>query len=127
QRDATNQDIDVTSNKGEMSRAGDAVLNGDVQIRMGQRLLTADEAEIHADKRSVRLKGDVEYLDPTLHVTGQGGSFQQEGVGEFEGAKFELLDRSVRGAAKSASVRDQGRTIDLKGVQYTACPPGSND
>jgi LPS-assembly protein len=132
QRDATNQDIDVTSDQGEMSRAGDAVLHGGVQIRMGQRLLTADEAEINSEQRSVRLKGNVEYLDPTLHLTGQGGSFQEEGVGQFEGAKFELLDRSVRGAAKGASakgasVRDRGRTIDLKGVQYTACPPGATD
>ena len=127
QRDATNQDIDVTSDTGDMSRTGDAVLHGNVEIRMGQRLLTADEAEIDAEKRSVRLKGDVEYLDPTLHVTGQGGSFQEEGTGEFQGAKFELLDRSVRGAAESASVRDSGRTIDLKGVKYTACPAGSND
>jgi lipopolysaccharide export system protein LptA len=127
QRDATNRDIEVTSDTGDMSRTGDAVLNGNVQIRMGQRLLTADEAEIDAEKRSVRLKGDVEYLDPTLRVTGQGGSFQEEGIGEFEGAKFELLDRSVRGAAASASVRDAGRIIDLEGVQYTACPAGSDD
>ena len=40
-----------------------------------------------------RSSGNVEYLDPTLHVRGQGGSFA-DGNGEFEGAKFELLDGS---------------------------------
>jgi LPS-assembly protein len=94
---------------------------------MGQRLLTADEAEINAEKRSVRLQGKVEYLDPTLRVRGQGGSFQDAGIGEFKGAEFELLDRSVRAAAEDARLRAGGRVIELAGVKYTACPPGSDD
>ena len=90
---------------------------------MGQRLLVADEAEIDAEQRSVRLKGDVEYLDPTLRVTRPGWFVPgRGGLGEFEGAKFELLDRSVRGAAKSASMREAGRIIDLKGVRLHGVP-----
>ena len=118
--------IDVTSDSGEMGREGDATLHGNVNIRMGQKLLTADEAEIDAAKRSATLRGDVEYLDPQLHVKGQGGSFEGKGVGEFEGAEFELLDQSVRGAARDARLLDDG-TIDLTGVRYTACPPGNDD
>jgi LPS-assembly protein len=118
--------IDVTSNSGELGREGDATLHGDVNIRMGQKLLKADEADIDANKRSINLRGDVEYLDPQLHVKGSGGSFEGQGVGQFEGAEFELLDRSVRGAAQDASLLENG-TIDLKGVKYTACPPGNED
>ena len=54
--------------------------HGQRRIRMGQRLLTADAAEIDAEKRSVSLKGIVEYLDPTLHVRGQGGNFEGQGA-----------------------------------------------
>ncbi len=118
--------IDVTSNSGELGREGDATLHGNVNIRMGQKLLKADEADIDANKRSINLRGDVEYLDPQLHVKGSGGSFEGQGVGQFEGAEFELLDRSVRGAAQDASLLENG-TIDLKGVKYTACPPGNED
>jgi LPS-assembly protein len=118
--------IDVTSDSGTLDREGAAQLKGNVTIRMGQKLLTADEAEIDAGKRSAQLRGDVEYLDPQLHVTGQGGSFQGDAGGEFEGAEFELLDRSVRGAAKDANLRQDG-TIDLSGVTYTACPKGNED
>jgi LPS-assembly protein len=125
--DPNSDDIDVTGDKGELGRNGDAVLSGNVTIRMGQRLLTADEAEINAEQRSVRMKGDVEYLDPTLRVRGQGGSFEQEGFGEFKGAEFELLDRSVRGAAQDARLRAGGRVIEMEGVKYTACPPGQDD
>jgi LPS-assembly protein len=125
--DPTDQQIHVTSDTGELGRAGDATLQGNVTIRMGQRLLTADEADIDAKERSVQLRGRMEYLDPRLRVRGQGGSFAEAGGAEFKGAEFELLDRSVRGAAEGARVTEQGRKIDLQGVRYTACPPGDDD
>lgn len=117
--------INITSDQGELGRAGDASLSGNVRIRMGQRLLTADKAEIDAERRSVRLEGAVEFLDPTLHVRGQGGSFA-DGAGEFEGAQFELKERGVRGAARDVKLRGES-VIDLFGVRYTACPPGNDD
>jgi LPS-assembly protein len=128
QADPDDPRINITSDTGELGREGDATLRGNVSIRMGQRLLKADEAQIDATKRSVNLSGRVEYLDPQLHVVGTGGSFEGEGkgAGEFQGAKFELLDRSVRGAARDARLLENG-TIDLTGVRYTACPPGNED
>ena len=117
--------IEVTSDQGDLGRTGDATLSGNVRIRMGQRLLAADAAEIDAEQRSVRLEGNVEYLDPTLHVRGQGGDFAG-GDGSFEGARFELPDRGVRGAARDVRLRDES-VIDLEGVRYTACPPGNTD
>ena len=118
--------IDITSDTGELGRAGDATLRGNVTIRTGQRLLRADEAEVDAERRSVELRGRMEYLDPQLRVTGQGGSFAEDGGGRFEGAEFELFERSVRGAAADARVSGEGR-LELEGVRYTACPPGNED
>ncbi len=54
--DPDDPSIDITSDTGELGRAGDASLSGNVQIRMGQRLLTADAAQIDAEKRSVSLQ-----------------------------------------------------------------------
>ncbi len=124
--DPSDDRIEVTSDTGELGRAGDATLTGNVTIRTGQRLFKADQAEIDSAKRSVQLHGSMEYLDPRLHVTGDGGSFVEGGGGHFEGAQFELVDRSVRGAAKSARVTRSG-TLELAGVRYTACPPGVED
>ena len=126
QADPDDPQIHVTSDTGELGRAGDAELRGNVQIRMGQRLLTADQASINAERRSVELNGDIEYLDPQMHVRGKGGSFQEGGVGSFEGAEFELREQSVRGAAANARFRQSGQ-IGLEGVRYTACPPGNED
>ena len=126
QKDPEDQTIDIESNAGDMERDGDASLRGNVRIRMGQRLITADEAEVNATERSVSMRGKVEYLDPTLHVRGEGGSFAGEATAEFHGAEFELLDRSVRGAAGDVRMRQQG-LLELNDVSYTACPPGNED
>jgi LPS-assembly protein len=124
--DASDPRIEVTSDSGDLGREGDARLKGNVRIRTGQRLLTADEAAIDARDRSIELRGNVEYLDPQLHVRGSGGNFDGQGTGSFEGAEFELLDRSARGAARSAAIREQSR-IELEEVVYTACPAGRDD
>lgn len=117
--------INITSDQGELGREGAASLSGNVRIRMGQRLLTADKAEVDATERSIRLEGTVEYLDPSLHVRGEGGNFAA-GAGEFEGAQFELKERGVRGAASGVKLRGES-VVDLEGVRYTACPPGNDD
>ena len=117
--------IDITSDEGELGREGDATLTGNVRIRMGQRLLTADGAEIDAEARGVRLTGHVEFLDPQLHVRGRGGEYLG-GSGSFEGAEFELPEKSVRGAADAVRLRGES-VIDLEGVRYTTCPAGRED
>jgi LPS-assembly protein len=117
--------IDISSDSGDLARSGDAELTGNVQIRMGQRLLTADAAKVNAEKRSIQVSGRTGYLDPTVRVTGEGGSFAG-GNGEFKGASFELVDGSGRGAAKSAHTRGE-TTLDLEGVRFTVCPPGNDD
>jgi LPS-assembly protein len=123
--DPDDPNIEISSDTGDLGRAGDAELKGNVQIRMGQRLLTADEARVDAEKRSVTILGRTEYLDPTIYVVGQGGSFS-EGNGDFREANFTLVDGSGRGAARSAQLRNQ-TVLDLAGVRYTVCPPGRED
>ena len=124
--DATDPRIEVTSDSGDLGREGDAKLKGHVRIRTGQRLLTADEASINATDRSIELNGNVEYLDPQLHVRGTGGNFDGQGHGHFSGAEFAVLDRNVRGSARDAAVTDKSR-MELKDVVYTACPVGHDD
>ena len=67
--------VDITSDTGEMGRDGDATLHGNVTVRTGQRLLRGEDAQIDANNRDVAIEGDVEYLDPQLHVRGTSGSF----------------------------------------------------
>ena len=117
--------IEITSDEGDLGRDGAANLSGNVRIRMGQRLLTADAAQIDAERRSVQLQGEVEFLDPALRVRGQGAQFAGTS-GSFSGAEFELSEQGVRGKARDARLRDES-VLELEGVSYTACPPGNDD
>ena len=73
--------INITSDQGDLSRAGDAELSGNVSIQMGQRMLSADKATVDAAKRSITVQGNVDYLDPMIHVTGRDGQFADGGQG----------------------------------------------
>ena len=48
------------------------------------------------------------------------------GLIDFRGAEFELGDSNARGAASDLQISQAG-TLHLGGVNYTTCPPNSND
>jgi LPS-assembly protein len=96
-----------------------------VEVRQGKRHLSAEELSIDSADRSMKVSGAVEYRDPQLVVRGDAGSLQNDQV-DFEGAQFELPERSARGAAKSLSVNRSG-ILRLDGVRYTTCPEDDTD
>ena len=96
-----------------------------VEVRQGKRHLSAEELTIDGEDRSMKVNGSVEYRDPQLVVRGDAGSLQNDQV-DFQGAQFELPERSARGAAKSLSVNRSG-ILHLDGVRYTTCPEDDTD
>lgn len=99
--------------------------HGRVQIRQGKRQLSADDMHVNTEERSMEVSGAVEYRDPQLIVRGDAGSLQNDQV-DFQGAQFELPERSARGAAKSLSVNRSG-VLRLNDVRYTTCPVDDTD
>ena len=124
----TDPTIDIDErHRRNRTATGDASLRGNVRIRMGQRLLTADEAEINATERSVSMRRQRRVPRPDAARARRGRHRSPaKATAEFQGAEFELLDRSVRGAAGDVRMRQQG-LLELKDVPYTACPPGNED
>ena len=94
---------------------------------MGQRLLTADEATSTPRSAASSCRARWNTSTRRLHVRGDGGAFDGQGTAKFEGAEFELLDRSVRGAAQGRHACSEKGMIELSDVRYTACPPGNDD
>jgi len=100
-------------------------LSGRLEVRQGQRSFSADKVDIRSADERIAVSGKVEFNDPQLIVRGEAGSLSQDEA-DFEGAQFELPQRSARGAAKSLSLNRQG-VLRLDGVSYTTCPAGSTD
>lgn len=100
-------------------------LSGRLEVKQGQRSLSADKVDISSADDRISVAGKVEFNDPQLVVRGEAGSLSRDEA-DFESAQFELPQRSARGEARSLSLNRQG-VLRLDGVSYTTCPKGSGD
>jgi len=104
-----------------------ASMSGGVLLRRGDRLAGADNASYDPLTRAVHLVGDVRYEDPNSAVSSDSAEFGYDtGRIRFEGAEFQLGDRNARGSASVLEINQEGR-LELAGVNYTTCPPDSED
>ena len=119
---AAGGNISVTSDRSTYDVAsGNVTLQGNVEARQGERQIHANELEYDARNGALRTDGQVEYQDPLVNVSGQGGSYSAQAGADFRGAEFSLRQRAARGAAQEMSLSPQG-VMQLKGVTFTTCP-----
>ena len=104
-----------------------AILTGGVLIRRDDRLAGADSAVYDPVTEALSLTGQVRYKDPTTSITSDSAELSYS-IGRiyFSGAEFLLGNGSSRGAAEEIEISRNG-TLSLTEVNYTTCPPGSND
>ncbi len=104
-----------------------ATMSGGVMLRSGDRLAGADTARYDPDDKALHLEGGVRYEDPGTRITSRSAEFAYvSGRIRFEGAKFSLGSSNARGAASALEINQSG-VLSLNGVEYTTCPPGSED
>ncbi|HKE43666.1 MAG TPA: LPS assembly protein LptD [Steroidobacteraceae bacterium] len=120
------EDIEVSSQGAELSRTGDAVLKGKVDVRQGDRRLSAEDVQYDNTTQSLKVEGNVEYQDPLVRVRGASGTYDAAGGATFGEAQFELPSRPARGSAKEIAVKRDGH-VTLDEVKYTTCPAGNQD
>jgi LPS-assembly protein len=104
-----------------------ASMTGGVLLRRDNKLAAADAARYDGEKRALYLEGGVRYEDPSSQILSQQAEFGY-GTGRilFEGAEFSLGQSNGRGAADAIEINEDG-TLSLGRVEYTTCPPGSED
>ncbi|MFQ5546680.1 MAG: LPS-assembly protein LptD [Woeseia sp.] len=130
-------DIDAGDSNGMLFEAGEmqaklgdrpsASMTGGVLVKQGERLAGADTASYDPDTLALHLSGDVRYEDPGTQIRSDSAEFSYtSGLVRFEGAEFKLSDGGARGAASALEINQEGM-LKLDDVEYTTCPPGSND
>jgi LPS-assembly protein len=90
-------------------------------VRQGDREIRANEVQYDAENNRVKTQGGMEYTDPVVHVSGQGGTYSPETGADFKQAQFELRQRAARGSARAMQLTPEG-VIHLDGVSFTTCP-----
>ncbi len=115
------QKIDLQADEGTIGVDGKGSLKGNVDVTQGDREIHADEVQYDEKTRAIRTQGAIDYTDPLIHVTGNGGGYSPTEGAQFKSAQFELRQRSARGSADSMQLTPEG-VIDLQGVDFTTCP-----
>lgn len=104
-----------------------ANLSNGVRLTSAGRMAGADSAVYDPIEFAVVLTGNVQYRDPNTRIVSDSAEFSYStGQILFNGAKFSLGDGAARGAAGALEISKTG-TLSLADVNYTTCPPGSND
>lgn len=116
----------IDSDAAALGADGNAVLNGRVTVRQGQRRLGADHVNYDRTTGRVTVNGTVNFEDPKLRIQSEAGSYDQLGGADFGEAAFQLLNRNGRGFARDIQVLPGGK-VALDQVRYTTCPIGNED
>ena len=72
---ATGGKIKVDSDKASVGVNGNMTLQGNVDVRQGDREIRANAVEYDAQHSSISTEGSIDYSDPVVHVAGEGGSY----------------------------------------------------
>jgi LPS-assembly protein len=115
--------FDIESDAVNVGLDGKGSVQGNVVVRQGDAELRANEMQIDKPNQYVQSNGRIEYSDPTVHITGAGGSYSATQGAEFRSAQFDLKQRAARGSADSMQLAPNG-VLSLKGVAFTTCPAG---
>lgn len=118
-----NAKVDITADSGgaALGAADQFDVQGHVEVRQGDRTVTADEAHYDQKTGALTVKGSVVYQDPIVRLSGRSGSYSPSKGAGVSSAQFELLQRSARGSASSIDLTPEG-ILDLRGVTFTTCP-----
>ncbi|MEE9136344.1 MAG: LptA/OstA family protein, partial [Gammaproteobacteria bacterium] len=118
--------VEMTSGDASISGTGDAKFTGPIELRSGNRTLTAGNASFESATGNFTVTDEVTFRDPQTRVNGDAASYNTvTGQFSFKEAEFELQGVPARGTASEINVNRSG-TLELKKVTYTTCPVGNN-
>ena len=113
--------IEIASDKAAFGLDGKGKLQGNVVIVQGDRKITADEGEYNRNTNSFETDSRVQYEDPVVRLSGNGGKYSPSDGADLRTATFDLRQRAARGSADTLELTPKG-VVDLKGVRFTTCP-----
>jgi LPS-assembly protein len=119
--------LEAGSLQAQLGDNGTASMSGGVLLRSDDKLAAAESARFDPDMKALLLEGGVTYEDPGTQIISDSAEFSYaSGRIRFEGAEFSLGSSHARGASELLQISQDG-TLELGGVEYTTCPPGSED
>jgi LPS-assembly protein len=119
--------LEAGSFEAQLGEQPTAIMTGGVLLQRGDKLAGADTARYEPEQKALHLEGSVRYEGPGTQINSSSAEFAY-GTGRirFEGAEFSTGSNNARGAADAIEINQNG-VLTLDGVEYTTCPPDSED
>ncbi len=125
--DANTVQLEAGHVEAQLGESPTAVMSGGVLLRRADKLVGADSARYDPQTKALHLEGGVRYEDPGTQIASRSAEFGYvSGRIRFEGAEFSMSGNNARGAADMLEINQNGK-LTLDKVEYTTCPPNSED
>lgn len=119
--------LEFSADQASFDLLGITALSGNVEIRQGNRKITAAQVFYSHKNRTVRASGEIHYLGSDLEVMGDQARLNlQTNSGNFDNARYRLPLQHAHGTAYRLARTNENITR-LQQVNYTTCNPGQVD
>ncbi|MFT7387127.1 MAG: LPS-assembly protein [Candidatus Endobugula sp.] len=99
---------------------------GDVIVKQGAQMLTAEQAVYSEKTGTIVIEGELTVRQPDLLLIAEKGVVnQRENRLAIDDATYVIHSANIRGKGKQLTKNQQ--LIDLQESEYTSCEPGNND
>ncbi|MBD3670973.1 MAG: LPS assembly protein LptD [Gammaproteobacteria bacterium] len=118
--------IEVSSNKATSQPGQGMLLEGDVRIRQGSRLMQADRVDYSEHSGDFKADGNVLFRNPNYQVESLRARVKLTGnEGVYEDVNYKFTPRHASGEA--SRMESKGEITQFEAVSFTTCDPAQVD
>ena len=120
--------IEVEADRSEVSQNNEYFLSGDVKLKSGDYLLSADEVEFSGSDNSTLAEGNIEYQDAEYLITGDSFFAKKENdliTATIDNTQYQEIKNNANGSAKS--INKNGDIVVFNNATYSYCPINQSD
>ena len=120
--------IEVEADQSEITQNNVYLLSGNVKLKSGDYLLSADEVEFSGSDQSTIAEGNIEYQDTEYLIAGDNISAKKENdqiTAIINNARYQEIKNNANGTAEL--ITKNGDIVVFKKATYSYCPINQND
>ncbi|MBL4583453.1 MAG: LPS-assembly protein LptD [Pseudomonadales bacterium] len=119
------QSTQISADQIEYQDDAGSLMSGNVEVRQGSRLLTADSLTIGSGQRRLELKGRISIVDAEMVLLAKEAVVDLDGTeSKLEGAQYLLRTSKMRGTAQTLE-RGDANNIEIRQGSFSSCEPGN--
>jgi len=125
---ADDSSVEVEADQSEISQNDEYLLSGNVQLKSGDYLLSADEVQFSGSNQTTIAQSNIEYQDTEYLITGDNFSAIKENgqtKAKINNTRYQEIKNNANGIAESIS--KEGDIVIFNKATYSYCPINQSD